>query len=327
MSKFSLGRSFFSEQPPLPHTAHGGALGIGGAKDEGEHFESPILQEFLDHLLVERKLAKNTVLSYGFDLRPYLIYLEERKVPVGEVGPGDLSDFLWGRRAGLKSSSLYRLSESLRQFHRFLKIEGHSEADPTGQLSTPKTSERLPKVLSVEEVSRLLAHTPKPTEHALRFKAMLELLYAAGLRVSELVGLPATGVDLEVGYVRVFGKGGKERVVPINRRAIHAVRVYRELLKDPSKDGPLFVGRAGHPLTRTAFWYELRKWARDAGVRKPISPHVLRHSFATHLLKGGADLRVVQEMLGHADISTTQIYTHLDREAIKKAHRQFHPRG
>ncbi len=287
-----------------------------------------VLQEFLDHLRVERKLAKNTVLAYGADLRPYLAYLAGKSVPVGDVGPGDLSDFLWARRAApLKSSSLYRLSESLRQFHRFLKVEGHSKADPTGQLSTPKTSDRLPKVLSVDAVSRLLAHTPKPSEHALRFKAMLELLYAAGLRVSELVGLPAAAVDLEVGYVRVFGKGGKERVVPINRRAIYAIRVYRESLKIPAQDGPLFVGRAGRPLTRTAFWYELKKWARDAGVRKPLSPHVLRHSFATHLLKGGADLRVVQEMLGHADISTTQIYTHLDREAIKKAHRQFHPRG
>jgi integrase/recombinase XerD len=288
----------------------------------------PLLKEFLDHLRVERKLAENTVLAYGADLRPYLAYLENRKVSLAEVGPGDLSDFLWERRAApLKSSSLYRLSESLRQFHRFLKIEGHSPADPTGQLSTPKTSERLPKVLSVEEMARLLAHSPKLTEHTLRFKAMLELLYAAGLRVSELVGLPAKDIELELGYVRVFGKGGKERVVPINRRAIHAVRVYREALKTPVQDGPLFVGRNGAPLTRTAFWYELKKWARDAGVRKPLSPHVLRHSFATHLLKGGADLRVVQEMLGHSDISTTQIYTHLDRESIKKAHRAFHPRG
>lgn len=285
-------------------------------------------------------MAKNTVLAYGADLRPYLSYLAERNVSLGDVTPGTLSDFLWARRAApLKSSSLYRLSESLRQFHRFLKVEGRAPSDPTGPLSTPKTSERLPKVLSIDEVSRLLAHSPTLTIRTLRFKAMLELLYAAGLRVSELVGLPAKDIDLEVGYVRVFGKGGKERVVPINRRAIHAVRVYREELKVPAKDGPLFVGRAGRspaallasavgrPLTRTAFWYELKKWARDAGVRKPLSPHVLRHSFATHLLKGGADLRVVQEMLGHADISTTQIYTHLDREAIKKAHRKFHPRG
>lgn len=288
----------------------------------------PLLIEFLDHLRVERKLAENTVLAYGADLRPYLSYLENRKVSLADVGPGDLSDFLWKRRAApLKSSSLYRLAESLRQFHRFLKVEGHSPSDPTRQLSTPKTSERLPKVLSVEEMSRLLAHSPKPTEHTLRFKAMLELLYAAGLRVSELVGLPAKDIELELAYVRVFGKGGKERVVPINRRAIHAVRVYREALKTPVQEGPLFVGRAGRPLTRTAFWYELKKWARDAGIRKPLSPHVLRHSFATHLLKGGADLRAVQEMLGHADISTTQIYTHLDRESIKKAHRTFHPRG
>lgn len=288
----------------------------------------PLLKEFLDHLRVERKLAKSTVLAYRADLRPYVVYVEGRHVPLTEVGPGELSDFLWLRRsAPLKSSSLYRLSQSLRQFHRFLKIEGHSKTDPTAQLSTPQTSERLPKVLSVEDVSRLLAHTPPPTERVLRFKAMLELLYAAGLRVSELVGVPCHGIDLEVGSVRVFGKGGKERVVPINRRAIHAVRTYREALKHPRADGPLFVGRAGRPLTRTGFWYELKKWARDAGVRKNLSPHVLRHSFATHLLKGGADLRVVQEMLGHADISTTQIYTHLDGDAIKKAHRTFHPRG
>jgi integrase/recombinase XerD len=288
----------------------------------------PLLQEFLDHLRVERKLAPNTVSSYGSDLRPYLEFLGGRGVPVGEVGPGDLSDFLWKRRAApLKSSSLYRLSESLRQFHRFLKVEGRSVSDPTVQLSTPKTGERLPKVLSVEDVSRLLGHTPKITVKSLRFKAMLELLYAAGLRVSELVGLTSAGIDLSVGYVRVFGKGGKERVVPINRRAIHAIRIYREALSEEREGGPLFVGRGGKPLTRTAFWYELRTWAREAGVHKPISPHVLRHSFATHLLKGGADLRVVQEMLGHSDISTTQIYTHLDRDAIKKAHRKFHPRG
>ncbi|MBL8023242.1 MAG: site-specific tyrosine recombinase XerD [Elusimicrobia bacterium] len=288
----------------------------------------PILREFLDHLRVERKLARNTVSAYGSDLRPYFIFLEGRGVPVSDVTPGDLSDFLWKRRAApLKSSSLYRLSESLRQFHRFLQVEGHSISDPTVQLSTPKTSERLPKVLSVDDVSRLLGYSPKITVKTLRFKAMLELLYAAGLRVSELVGLTVEGIDLEVGFVRVFGKGGKERVVPINRRAIHSVRIYREALEVKNTAGPLFVGRGDRPLTRTAFWYELRNWARDAGVRKPISPHVLRHSFATHLLKGGADLRVVQEMLGHSDISTTQIYTHLDRDAIKKAHKKFHPRG
>ncbi|MBK8870414.1 MAG: tyrosine recombinase XerD [Elusimicrobia bacterium] len=289
----------------------------------------PLLVEFLDHLRVERKLARNSVAAYGSDLRPYVAFLAKRGVPVAESGPGDLSEFLWERRsAPLKPASLYRLAESLRQFHRFLKTEGRALSDPTVSLVSPKTGDRLPKVLSVDEVNRLLAHAPSPTVRTLRFKAMLELLYAAGLRVSELVNVPAASVDLTVGYVRVFGKGGKERVVPINRRAIHAIRVYLEFAKRAGPlDGPLFAGRKGKPLSRVAFWQELKKWARAAGVNRPLSPHVLRHSFATHLLRGGADLRVVQEMLGHADISTTQIYTHLDGAAIKKAHRRFHPRG
>lgn len=228
--------------------------------------------------------------AYGTDLRPYLEFLDRRGVGAAVVTPGDLSEFLWVRRSTpLKASSLYRLSRSLRQFHRFLKIEGLAESDPTGQLSSPKTGERLPKVLSVEEVGRLLAYSPKPTIHTLRFKAMLELLYAAGLRVSELVGLNREGIDLDVGFVRVFGKGGKERVVPINRRAIH-IEESQEARTDKSLGGPLFAGRAGRPLTRVAFWYELKKWARAAGVLKPISPHVLRHSFATHLLRGGTSL-------------------------------------
>lgn len=285
--------------------------------------------DFLDHLRAERKLARNSVLAYGSDLRPYAAFLEKRRITPAEAGPGDLSDFLWERRsAPLKPASLYRLAESLRQFHRFLKNEGRALSDPTVSLMSPKTGERLPTVLSVEEVNRLLAYAPPVSIKTLRFKAMLELLYAAGLRVSELVGLPARSVDLAVGYVRVFGKGGKERLVPINRRAIHAIRAYLDFLKRVEPlDGPLFVGRPGRPLSRVAFWQELRKWARAAGISRPLSPHVLRHSFATHLLRGGADLRVVQELLGHADIATTQIYTHLDGAAIKKAHRQFHPRG
>jgi integrase/recombinase XerD len=298
------------------------------SKSAGETPALQRLKEFLDHLRVERKLAKNTVLAYGADLRPYLRYLEERKVSLGEVGPGTCRNSFGpggARRSNRRASIVF--PNPFASFIGFSRSKATRRRIPPASLSTPKTSERLPKVLSVEDVSRLLAHAPKPTEHASGSKPCWNCCMRRGCASANWWDLLPARIDLEVGYVRIFGKGGKERVVPINRRAVHAVRIYRESLKNPSQDGPLFVGRAGRPLTRTAFWYELKKWARDAGVRKPLSPHVLRHSFATHLLKGGADLRVVQEMLGHADISTTQIYTHLDREAIKKAHRQFHPRG
>jgi integrase/recombinase XerD len=286
------------------------------------------LAEFLDHLRVERKLAANTVAAYGGDLRPYLAFLSKRGLALDAVTPPALTDFLWERRARLKATSLARLGESLRQFHRFLKSEGRCAQDPTENLSAPKTPQRLPKVLGVDDVGRLLAHAPAPTAKTLRFKAMLEVLYASGVRVSELVGLPMSGVDLELGFLRVFGKGGKERIVPLNRRAIHALKTYWDTRKDlPDPKGFAFVGPSGKPLTRVAFWYELRAWARAAGVHRPLSPHTLRHSFATHLIRGGADLRAVQEMLGHADISTTQIYTHVDRQGLKDAHRKFHPRG
>jgi integrase/recombinase XerD len=286
------------------------------------------LREFVDHLRVERKLAANTVAAYGSDLRPYVAFLQKRGLGLEAVTPPVLTDFLWERRSRLKATSLARLGESLRQFHRFLKSEGRCAQDPTENLSSPKTPQRLPKVLGVDEVNRLLAHAPSSTPRTLRFKAMLEVLYASGLRVSELVGLPTHGVDLELGFLRVFGKGGKERVVPVNRRAVHAIKSYWDTRKDlPDSHGFAFVGPGGKPLTRVAFWYELRRWARAAGVHRPLSPHTLRHSFATHLLRGGADLRAVQEMLGHADISTTQIYTHVDRQGLKDAHRKFHPRG
>lgn len=289
---------------------------------------APELTEFLDHLRVERKLSPNTVVAYGSDLKPYAAFLKKRGLAFDAVTPPVLTDFLWERRERLKAASLARLGESLRQFHRFLKSEGRSAQDPTENLSAPKTPQRLPKVLGVDEVGRLLSHAPPPTARTVRFKAMLEVLYAAGLRVSELVGLPVGGVDIELGFLRVFGKGGKERVVPLNRRALHALKAYWDTRKDlPDPKGFAFAGPRGKPLTRVAFWYELKRWARAAGVHRPLSPHTLRHSFATHLLRGGADLRSVQEMLGHADISTTQIYTHVDRQGLKDAHRKFHPRG
>ena len=290
----------------------------------------PFLDDFLTHLRAERGLSPNTLSSYGGDLRAYLAFLKARGVALPEVKHSDISEFLWGRRnEGLKPSSLYRLSESLKQFHRFLRREDRLSFDPTENMSAPRIQDRLPKVLSAEEMSRLLGHPGDGGERDVRFKAMLELMYASGLRVSELVNLPESQIDLEVGFVRVFGKGGKERLVPLNHRAASAIRTYLKLKKEkhPVASKVLFRGPGGKPLSRVAFWYELKKWAKSAGVFRPLSPHVVRHSFATHLLEGGADLRSVQEMLGHADISTTQIYTHVDRRHLKNAHKKFHPRG
>ena len=294
----------------------------------GDGAAPPPVQEFLDYLRVERKLANNTLAAYGADLKSYMGFLADRGETPSTVNAETISDFLWHRRSqGLKPSSLLRLTETLKQFHRYLRTEGQAATDPTASLAGPKQSSRLPKVLSAEDVQRLLTFTPaRPRDADRRFRAMLELLYAAGLRVSELVGLRREQVDLDTGFVRAWGKGGKERLVPIHRRAIQTLQSYLALKKiEPT--GFLFPNAAGKPLTRVAFWYQLRKRAKEAGVFKPLSPHVLRHSFATHLLRGGADLRSVQEMLGHADISTTQIYTHVDREALKRAHKKFHPRS
>jgi integrase/recombinase XerD len=290
------------------------------------------LQSFLDHIRSERGLSPNTVLSYGADLRAYLAHLAEKGIELPQVAHAHVSEFLWSRKQqGLKPASLYRLAESVKMFHRFLRREGQLPADPTETMLTPGLGERLPKVLTTEDVARLLNGPPDPDggPKRVRFRAMLELLYAAGLRVSELVNLEDAQVDLSMGFVRVLGKGRKERLVPINPRAVHAVKAH--LAARPG--GPdararwLFPGPSGRPMTRVAFWYQLKKWAQASGVHKPLSPHVLRHSFATHLLEGGADLRSVQEMLGHADISTTQIYTHVDRAHLKRAHKNFHPRG
>jgi integrase/recombinase XerD len=289
---------------------------------------APELTEFLDHLRVERKLSPNTVMAYGSDLRPYAVFLKKRGLAFDAVTPPVLTDFLWERRDRLKAASLARLGESLRQFHRFLKSEGRSPQDPTENLSAPKTPQRLPKVLGVDEVSRLLSHAPPPTARTLRFKAMLEVLYAAGLRVSELVDLPAVSVDLDAAFVRVLGKGGKERLLPIHARAVAALRAFLETKRRNNRLGHryLFSGLRDRPPTRKSFWEALKKWAVRAGVPGALHPHMIRHSFATHLLKGGADLRSVQELLGHADISTTQIYTHVEKDELKDMHRKFHPR-
>lgn len=292
-----------------------------------------LIDRFLDYLLVEKGLASSTLDSYSRDLLRYQCFMENsgRSGLSEEDTPLILKYLIGLREAGLGARSRARHLVTLRGFYRFLVQEGVLRQDPTRQVDLPKTSLKLPDVLSVNDVQRLLnaPQTAKPA--GIRDAAMLELLYAAGLRVSELTRLKVQDISLEAGYVRVLGKGARERVVPIGMYAIEKVRFYLHHARSPLLKGSaspyLFVARAGKPLTRQAFWKRLKQYADRAALKKRVTPHSLRHSFASHLLEGGADLRAVQVMLGHVDISTTQIYTHVARKRLKQVHAKYHPRG
>lgn len=291
------------------------------------------LDLFLNYLLVEKGLAMNSLDSYGRDMVRYLDFLEGRGcVDPSGVRSVDVADFLARlKERGLAPRSRARALSSVRMFHRFLLVEGYAEVNPTAIIEAPKTVAKLPQVLTGREVEALLAAPGDDSTIDIRDRAMLELLYATGLRVSELVGLGLRDVNVNAGYLMAFGKGGKERLVPMGESACAAVSRYlSETRPAMDRDGSnryLFLTRLGDRMTRQAFWNIIKKRALEAGVRKSISPHTLRHSFATHLLENGADLRSVQTMLGHADLSTTQIYTHVTRERLKRLHEQFHPRG
>jgi integrase/recombinase XerD len=243
-----------------------------------------------------------------------------------------LRDFVYQLKdVGLAATSIRRGISAVRTYFRFLIGEGHLDKDPSGQLETPKTWRTLPEVLAVSEIEALLA-APNPDEPlAWRDRALLEVAYATGVRVSELVGLSTKDIWFDDGLVRVLGKGSKERLVPIGRRAMGAAAVYarevRPTLDKGKTQGRLFLNARGRPLSRVGAWGIIKKCATRAGIQKTVSPHTLRHSFATHMLEGGADLRAVQEMLGHADLSTTQIYTHVDRDFLRTVHKMYHPRG
>ena len=291
------------------------------------------LDRYLDHLKIERRLAANTLAAYGRDLAGYLDFLEEQGCPGPERAGRDLASAFLARLAekGLSARSRARAVSAVRGFHRFLAREGHGQGPPDG-LRAPKAGRPLPKLLSTEEVAALLAAPGTDTPLGLRDTALLELLYAGGLRVSELCALDTHQADLSAGFVRVLGKGGKERLVPIGEAARAAVSAYLEQARPGLRGGgraspALFVSRRGRRLTRDAVNKLLARYALRAGILRAVSPHVLRHTFATHLLEGGADLRSVQAMLGHADIATTEIYTHLDREALRRVYRRAHPRA
>lgn len=291
------------------------------------------LDLFLAWLVAEKGLSPNTRSAYAADLGRYLTFLESRqRLEPDTILSGDIADFLAKERErGLAPRSRARLLSAIRMFHRFLLVERYATLNPVAIIEAPRTLKKLPSFLNAAEVEALLAATAGQRPEDIRDRAMLELLYATGLRVSELVNLKKRELNLEVGYLMTMGKGNKERLVPVGETARQRVSEYLEQVRtrqDP--DGlreQLFLSRLGEAMTRQAFWNIIKKRAAMAGTRTSISPHTLRHSFATHLLANGADLRSVQMMLGHADLSTTQIYTHVTQERLKQLHKQLHPRG
>ena len=292
-----------------------------------------LLEPFNDFLLLEQGASPRTHEAYGRDLMRFASYAIARGAPSPpDVSSRLLREYIYHLKdLGLAPASIRRNVSALRTYFKFLLGEGHLTRDPSERLESPKRWRTLPEVLSVAEIERLLASPTLDDPLVFRDRAMLEVAYGAGLRVSEWISIGVRDVMFDEGLVRVFGKGSKERLVPIGRRAIAALASYvRELrprLEQGNGRGVLFLNARGEPLTRMGAWKILKKYVDRAGIEKHVSPHTLRHSFATHLLEGGADLRAVQEMLGHVDISTTQIYTHVDREYLRSVHRKFHPRG
>jgi integrase/recombinase XerD len=294
--------------------------------------EEKLLESFLDSAWAERGLSENTLNSYRYDLRQLALHQQKRGRTLLSASREDLLHFLSGQVvSGRSPRSLSRYLSGFRQFYRWLLRENRIDQDPTALIESPKLGRGLPKALSEQQVEALLEAPDTGTRLGLRDRTMLELMYATGLRVSELTGLELASLNLNQGVVRVMGKGGKERLVPLGGEAMSWIERYlQEARPDLMRGGecPLvFVTTRRAGMTRQAFWYAVRKHAAAAGISQGVSPHTLRHSFATHLLNHGADLRVVQLLLGHSDLSTTQIYTHIAREGLKQLHLKHHPRG
>lgn len=288
-----------------------------------------MLDLFLTYLSVEKGLSRNTVIAYATDLKKYLVFMKEKGQEPVKAGKPDILNFLELLRSdGYTISTVCRYISSIKALYKFLLLEKRIQDDPTENLQTPKKWERVPKALSVSDVKDLLDARFSP-KTALRDSSMLELLYSSGLRVSELVNIKLGDIHFDAGFIRVLGKGSKERIVPVNLRALEKIKNYSEkerpeILK--KKQSPyLFVTRTGRSMTRQRFWQTLKAIGKQAGIE--LSPHTIRHCFATHLLEGGADLRSLQKMLGHSDISTTQIYTKVTTDRIKKVYKTYHPRA
>jgi integrase/recombinase XerD len=294
---------------------------------------TPVISLFLTHVKVEKGLSANTVAAYQRDLAKFNLFAQKRKLMLEGVKRDDLVDFLAGMyREKLESRTVARHLVTLRNFFRFAQVQELITTDPSLNLESPRIRRNLPGYLRLEEVERLLAQPDATKALGLRDRAMLEVLYSTGLRVSELIGLRVTDLDAKVGCIRCIGKGDKERIVPAGRKALRIVEKYLQnarpkLLGKGVSSQALFVNRRGKSLSRVGVWKILSAYGRRAGLRVALTPHMLRHSFATHLLERGADLRSVQLMLGHADISTTQIYTHVVEERLKQIYKAHHPRA
>lgn len=298
------------------------------------HFTDPI-EDYLHFIRVERQLSSNTLASYKRDLEGYAHHLQEvqQLADYQAVTRQHILLHLENLRTqGKTARTVARHISSIRSFHQFLLREKVTTTDPTVHLELPKVEQKLPIVLSTEEIDALIATPDRSKPQGVRDTAMLELLYGSGMRISELIGLNMEDIHLTMGFVRIFGKGGKERIVPLGRGALDALRKYLERAryelqgKYPKTDA-LFISQRGKRLTRQGCWKLIKQHAQQANIHKEMTPHVLRHSFATHLIENGADLRAVQEMLGHADISTTQIYTHISKTRLSEVYKQFHPRA
>lgn len=291
------------------------------------------LEEFINHLTVERGLAANTLVSYRTDLNGYIAFCRRYGLTtMQQAGKDAIMSYLFQLQLnGRSPATISRRLAAIKSYYRFAVNEGLIDKDPAQELESPKPAQRLPRVLGVEEVDILLSQPVIGEPAGLRDKAMLELLYATGLRVSELVSLDITNLNLENGFIRCFGKGSKERMVPVGDVAARFLREYldrsRRKLDKTGATSALFVNHRGQRLTRQGFWKIIKKYAKKAKINTVITPHTLRHSFATHLLENGADIRAVQEMLGHTDISTTQIYTHLTQKRVKDIYNRTHPRA
>lgn len=294
--------------------------------------DQQLVELWLNSLWLEKGLSDNSRASYQRDLWQYAVWLNARGEGLLQADRAALQSYLhWRLEQQLKSSSTSRLLSCLRGFYRFLLRERYLDSDPTLNLDNPRPSRPLPKTLSEEEVDRLLDAPDCGDVLGLRDRAMLEVLYASGLRITELVGLQLEQVNQRLGVIRVVGKGDKERLVPVGDEALNWLERYlrqaRDLLVRDGREEALFLSQRGQMMTRQAFWYRIRRYAVESGIDKPLSPHVLRHAFATHLINHGADLRVVQMLLGHSDLSTTQIYTHVANHRLQSLHREHHPRG
>jgi integrase/recombinase XerD len=291
------------------------------------------LRSYLHYITLEKNLSENTVLSYKLNLNRYLDYLESKRIKNAEdIKEETITEFLRTLSELLLSAkSISQNISAIKGFHKFLFGDGLVKSDPTQNLVKPKFRKSLPEVLSQDEVDLILKQPDTSGRLGLRDKAILETMYATGMRVSEALTVKQSNINVGDGFVRVFGKGSKERLIPIGRSAISWIKKYQSevrvnLANENSKD-VLFLNARGKPMSRMAIWNIVDKYSKMARIEKSVHPHTFRHSFATHLLEGGADLRAVQEMLGHSDISTTEIYTHIDREYLKEVHRTFHPRG